>query len=103
MTVRTRRCRLRYRATVRARARVAASNQKTMAEDEPSEEALRACKRLRPAEWQKVKKAMDSCAFTIFSSATLEDVKRADGLHLNLKNIQNNRNLQPSLILPEHI
>ena len=46
---------------------------------------------------------MDSNESTVFSSVTLEDVKRPDGLNLNLKNIERNRIIRPSLILPEGI
>jgi hypothetical protein len=67
------------------------------------DEISRACKRLRAAEWLQVKNFIDSCTYTTFSSATLEDIKRSDGLHLNLKNIENNRVWQSSLVLPDHI
>jgi hypothetical protein len=66
-------------------------------------DVINSCKRMRASELQLVKKAIDQhqLAYTVFSSATFEDVKRADGLCLNLKNIENNRVLRRSLFLPD--
>ena len=44
---------------------------------------------------------MEDTPFTSFSSASLEDVKRSDGLNLNLKNVEKNRIMEPSLFLPD--
>jgi hypothetical protein len=60
-----------------------------------------ACKRLRLSEWTQPRRAVEVTQYTSFSTATLKDLKRADGLQLNLKNIENNRLKQPSMFLPD--
>ncbi len=59
------------------------------------------CKRLRPNEWAQVKKEIDGAPYTSFSTATLQDLKRSGGLQLNLKNVENNRIMEPSMFLPD--
>ena len=44
---------------------------------------------------------MESHLYTSFSSATLKDLTRPDGLHLNLKNVEKNRIMDPSLFMPD--
>jgi hypothetical protein len=51
-------------------------------------DVIDACKRMLPHKWQQVKEAINQPPYTFFSSATLEDIKRADSLCLNLKKLK---------------
>jgi hypothetical protein len=67
------------------------------------DECIQKCLKLSESEWVQVKKSRKSTPFTSFSAATLKDLKRPDGLNLDLRNVENNAIMRPSLFLPDNI